>query len=187
MPLQQVLINQGFNRVAFLAPHRPVFFLDLYENNKTVPPQNYVRENRTEYSTSEISQKIGTGPLNNRFLYKKKESSNQNINQTGLGDLQSLKTLDAFIRDCSENKTAVVILQAESTLKYFGDQRSMAGIIGEWSRLPASNPNICILVFSADQYQDLTEISQNLPVPEIKICDFAEIESKYQPGRCRCD
>ena len=166
--IQQALVSQGFNRVAFLAPHRPVFFLDLYENNKSIPIQSYIRENRAAYATGEVSQKIGTGPLNNRFLYKKKENSNLNINQTGLGDLQSLKTLDAFIRDCNENKTAVVILQAELTLKYFGDQRSMAGIIGEWSRLPASNPNICILAFSADQYQDLIEVSQNLPVPEIK-------------------
>ena len=106
--------------------------------------------------------------MNEQFLYKKRDSTNKDVRQTGLGDLQSLRSLDAFMRDCNGNKTAVVILQAKSTLKYFGDQRSMAGIIGEWSRLPSSNPNICILVFSADQYQALAEVSQTIPVPEIR-------------------
>ena len=166
--LHQVLLNQGFNRIAFIAPHRPVFFLDSSDSFQVLPSKNFIRENRSVYTTSDTSQKIGTGPLNNRFLYKKKDIFNKDVSQTGLGDLQTLKTLDAFIRDCGDNRSAVVILQAESTLKYFGDQRSMAGIIGEWSRLSSSNSNICILAFSADQYQELAEISLNLPVPELR-------------------
>lgn len=166
--LHQVLVNQGFNRIAFIAPHRPVFFLDSNDSYQVLPSKNFIHENRSSYNTAEATQKIGTGPLNNKFLYKKKDISNKDINQTGLGDLQTLKTLDAFIRECGENRTAVVILQAESTLKYFGDQRSMAGIIGEWSRLSSNNTNICVLAFSAGQYQELVEISQNLPVPELR-------------------
>ncbi len=165
--LNQVLVIQGFDRIVFLAPHRPIFFLDERETVQPLPSQNYIRETRSQYSTGEGSTQMGTGPLNKRFLYKKKEISNPDIRQTGLGDLQSLKTLDAFIRDTGQ-RTAIVILQAESTLKYFGDQRSMSGIVGEWARLPASNPNICILAFSVDDYQGLAEISQQLPVPEIR-------------------
>ena len=180
--LQQALITNGFNRIAFIAPHRPVFFLDTHQTYQTIPTQNYIHETKSEYDVREKPQRFGNGPLNNRFLYKKKDISNQDIRQTGLGDLQSLKTLDAFIRDCSEFKTAVVILQAELTLKYFGDQRSMAGIIGEWSRLPASNPNNCLLVFSTDEYQELAEISQNLAVPEIRSVILRKANQKASNG-----
>ena len=176
--LQQVLTNAGFNRIAFFAPHRPIFFLDSKDSFQTVHSHKNIFENRVNYEVNDLTPKLGTGPLQERFLYKKKDIFNNNIKQTGIGDLNSLKTLDAFMRDTSENRTAVVLLQAESTLKFFGDQRSMAGIIGEWSRFPSGNHNLCVLSFSANNYQDLVEISHSLPIPEIRTTILKKSEFK---------
>ena len=164
--LHQVLVQAGFGRVAFLAPHRPVFFLDTYSHAPVVPGGQQVRES-ANYAP-EPAAKMAGGPLRDRFLYKPKDKPESANAQVGMGDLQSIRLLDSYIRDTSSERSAVVILQAESTFRYFGDPRSLAGIVGEWTRLPADNPNICILAFSADRYENLCDIAARLPVPEIR-------------------
>jgi hypothetical protein len=167
--LHQVLTHNGFGRVAFLAPHRPVFFLDAYSQAVSAPGGGQtIRESSQPVQDPGTTQQMGGGPLKDRFLYKPKAQPEGEIRQTGMGDLQSIRTLDAFIRDTHSERTAVVILQAESTLRYFGDPRSLAGIVGEWTRLPADNPNLCILAFSADRYEQLCDVAQGLALPEVR-------------------
>ena len=164
--LHQVLVQAGFGRVAFLAPHRPVFFLDAYSHTAVIPDGHAMHETATY--APESSVKMTGGPLRDRFLYKPKDKTESESAQVGMGDLQSIRLLDSYIRDTSTERSAVVILQAESTFRYFGDPRSLAGIVGEWTRLPADNPNICILAFSADRYENLCDIATRLPIPEIR-------------------
>jgi SpoVK/Ycf46/Vps4 family AAA+-type ATPase len=167
--LLQVLNQAGYNRVAFLSPHKPVYFLDAVSKNSASQTNQSVRESAESYRTSPSTPaKMGKGPLQDRFLFKTKKEQVQEVSKTGMGDLQSIKMLDAFIRDTQSEKTAVVVLQAESTLKYFGDQRSLTGIVGEWTRLPAENQNICIMAFSADGYETLCEVAQSIPIPEVR-------------------
>jgi SpoVK/Ycf46/Vps4 family AAA+-type ATPase len=165
----QVLNQAGYGRVVFLSPHKPVYFLDSYSKTFSSGRGHAVHESADNPAANPANNpKLGMGPLRDRFLYKTKKNPAPENTKTGMGDLQSIKLLDAYIRDTQSERTAVVILQAESTLRYFGDQRSLTGIIGEWTRLPAENPNICLMAFSADGYENLCEIAQSLPVPEIK-------------------
>jgi SpoVK/Ycf46/Vps4 family AAA+-type ATPase len=76
--------------------------------------------------------------------------------------------LDAALRDEGGPKTALVFVQAETIFNYFEDPRTLAGLIGEWSHLPAINPNVCILLFSIESYQGLLDLSKDLPVPELR-------------------
>ena len=85
-----------------------------------------------------------------------------------MGDVHALRLLDTLMRAEKGPRTAVVVLQAETALHYIEDPRTMAGLLGEWTRLPVSNTNACLFVFSADTYTDLCEIAGGLPIPEIR-------------------
>ena len=85
-----------------------------------------------------------------------------------MGDVHALGILDAMIKDCDSYRTAVVILQAESWLTYFDDPRLLAGRMGEWFRLPSYNQNRCLIVFSVDTLEELRDLAEKLPVPELR-------------------
>jgi SpoVK/Ycf46/Vps4 family AAA+-type ATPase len=76
--------------------------------------------------------------------------------------------LDALLRQESGPRTAIVFVQAETTLGQFDDPRTLAGLIGQWMRLPAVNPNLCVLLFSTQSYPHLCEVIQSLPIPELR-------------------
>ncbi len=85
-----------------------------------------------------------------------------------MGDVFAIRLLDAIMRDQATCRSAVVFVQAETYLEYVDDPRTLAGVIGEWTRLPAENPNICLFLFAADTYQDLSELAQRFHIPEIR-------------------
>ena len=164
--LYQALHQAGYNRIAFLAPHRPVFYMDSYSQNLPGASSHQVQDS---FTYSDIpAEKMGEGPLQNRFFYKSKPGQTADNRNASMGDLQAIRLLDSYIRDQSQERTAVVILQAESTFRFFNDPRSLAGIIGEWTRLPADNRNICLLAFSADHYENLCNSAERLSIPEIR-------------------
>ncbi len=167
--LHQVLVHNGFERIAFWAPHRPVFYLDAQSEAAALPMQVRNVQNAPRAETSApVGVNMSKGPLQDRFLFKPKPQSEGPTPQNAMGDMAALRLIDALIQDTQHGRTAVVILQAEATLRFFGDPRSLAGIAGEWMRLPAANPNLCMLAFSADRYDQLCEIAANLPIPELK-------------------
>lgn len=177
--LLQVLTQNGYSQVVFLSPHRPVYSLDSPSSYRhPAQPQRTIREAmNVSYSAT---PKLATGPFQNRVLFRHGSNPTPENNKTAMGDLQSLKLLDSMIRTTGEHPIAVVMLQAESTLRYFGDQRSLAGIIGEWMRLPSTNLNKCVLVFSTDRYESLCEIAHNLPVPELRSLILRRAASNHQ-------
>jgi hypothetical protein len=65
-------------------------------------------------------------------------------------------------------KSAVIITQAEAAIQYNDDPRTLAGLIGSWARLPVGNASLCILLFSAANLEQLSEIAQQLPIPEVR-------------------
>ena len=85
-----------------------------------------------------------------------------------MGDVHAIRLLDTLLKRVDNLKTAVCFVQAETYLRYFEDGRTLAGVIGEWARLPASNPNIVLFLFSADRYDDLCDLASRLPVPELR-------------------
>ena len=165
--LHTVLKQLGFNRIALIAPHKPVYFLDEPSRQGAKVP---VQANQANKNGQLIEmQELGEGPLGSRLLIKGISTTQPVGNPgAGMGDVHALRMLDAMLKDCENFRTAVVILQAESWLTYFDDHRSMAGIIGEWARLPAYNTNICLFVFNAERHETIKEIAGRLPVPELR-------------------
>jgi hypothetical protein len=156
---------QGYERVVFSAPHRPVFFMDEQSSNRTwpsTPPA--VRETSGPYRT-----RVGSGPFGARLLKSHAPAPPvQNFSQLGMGDVFLINFLNTIMRDSERVRSAVVILQAETLFLHFESRRILAGQIGEWARLPSANLNTCVLVFSAAHLDQLQEIAANIPVPEVR-------------------
>jgi SpoVK/Ycf46/Vps4 family AAA+-type ATPase len=159
----------GYERVVYSAPHRPVFFLDEQSSTRTWPAATQtsnreVKEGQTSYKT-----RVGSGPFGARML--KGHSATPaplNFSQYGMGDTFLINLLNTVMQNTHNGRSAVVILQAETLFINFESRRTLAGLIGEWTRLPTHNTNTCLLVFSAADVEQLRNIAVNIPVPEIR-------------------
>ena len=165
--LHTVLRQQGFTRIAFIAPHKPVYYLDDQSRNNAMTAPDVEMELAGEGEDQEMEVLEG-GPLGSRLLVKGLSHPVPTPFGAGMGDVHALRMLDVMLKDTQQARTAVVIVQAETWLAYFDDPRTLAGLIGEWTRLPASNPNICVFLFSSDRYDTLREAAGHFPVPELK-------------------
>lgn len=163
VPIEHAILlrlkQQGYQRVIFYAPHRSVFYLDEVSQRLTQPATQL----HGEYLTSDINS-LPSGPLGSLELLQPQPPA-QNA---GLSDVHAIRWLDAVMRQVDGLRSAVVFLQAESALRYFDDPRTLSGLVGEWARLPALNPNLCLLLFSAGSYPQLCEIARTLPIPELR-------------------
>jgi SpoVK/Ycf46/Vps4 family AAA+-type ATPase len=162
--LLATLKAQGIERVAFLSPHQPVYFLDAESQTLSTPAGIYQQAG----AASGQMRILRDGPLSNRFLLPVNTQPVDALPGGGMGDVHALRWLDTIMRDEYGPRSAVVFMQAESTLQFFEDPRTLTGLIGNWARLPARNSNICILLFSAANANRLTEIAPTLPVPELR-------------------
>lgn len=108
-----------------------------------------VSEPQTEYRVKEQPQ-----------IYK--------LGQGGMGDTHAIRTLHTMMTKTGEEPTAVIIQQAETSLTFFDDQRTLAGLVSDWQHLPSQNRNICILIFSAETPQTMFQALQQLPLPALR-------------------
>jgi SpoVK/Ycf46/Vps4 family AAA+-type ATPase len=164
--LQIELQDQGCECIVYSAPHKPLFFLDERSRSSIWPSalqgSGHAREFRGEHA------RIGVGPFGRRMLRTKAPSSpSSDFTQSGMGDTFLINRLNTIMTD-AHKRSAVVLLQAESLLIHFESHRLLAGLIGEWARLPADNNNICLLVFSAENLEQLQQSTLHLPVPEVR-------------------
>lgn len=163
--LEQVLFEQlrkkNYERIIFYSPHRSIYFIDEQSKELCEPGHSCSRGKRKS-TTGRLTE----GPLGTTQLLR--HDSLTESTDPKLGDVHALRMLDAMIREQDGPKTAIVFVQAETTFHYFEDPRTLAGLIGEWSRLPAINPNVCILLFSIESYQGLVDVAKDLPVPELR-------------------
>lgn len=160
------LQDQGFERIVYSAPHKPLFFLDARSRASIWPSTVQIsaptRENRAEHA------RIGVGPFGTRMLMAKPQvSPPTDFAQAGMGDTFLINRLNTIMTDARQ-RSAVVLLQAESLLIHFESHRLLSGLIGEWARLPAHNANLCLLVFSAESLEQLKASTHHLPVPEVR-------------------
>lgn len=169
--LHRFLIQRHYKRVALIAPHRPVFFLDEPSRNVSHPPSPGEALNAGVDEPDQM-QILGSGPLGNRLLVRGERSGGNGFNiqapNSGMGDVHALRLLDTFMKDTETCRTAVIVTQAEAWIEHFEDPRTLAGIVGSWTRLPAANPNTCIFLFSADTYENLTGLAERLRIPELR-------------------
>ena len=160
---------QGYERVVYSAPHRPVFFLDEHSSTRTLPsttsqPTPTQKEDRTPYKT-----RVGSGPFGPRLLKSPSTAAPlPDFAQQGMGDTFLINLLNSVMRNTQNGRSAVVILQAETLLVNFDSRRILAGLAGEWARLTTDNINTCLLVFSAADAEQLRNVASSIPVPEIR-------------------
>ena len=154
--------RQGYDRIVFYSPHRSVFFFDAQSESLSRPGLDPGSDEQS------FPRTLKPGPLEELKLFQPAQP-NENANQRrGMGDVFAVRMLDTILRDESSIRSAVIILQSETSLRYFEDQRTMAGLVGEWTRLPSSNINLCFFVFSVEETSFLLEIAGQLPVPELR-------------------
>jgi SpoVK/Ycf46/Vps4 family AAA+-type ATPase len=168
------LKEQGFQSVVFSAPHRPMFFLDKESESITWPQ---VTSSQTSGNQGQPGSRprLGSGPLGTRRLTRQTAAPPQpNFAERGMADIHLINLLNGVMRKPETKRSAVVLLQAETLLVHFDSRRILAGLIGEWARLPSDNNNLCVLVFSATSAEQLRMIAANIPVPEIRNSILAE-------------
>lgn len=163
------LRSQGYQRVVFSAPHRPIFFLDQRSEEITWPSAR-MRANQAIDEENRLYQaKVGPGPFGSQMLTEGTSPAPQNKPQErAMGDISLINLLNSVMLDTRNGRSAVILLQAETLLQHFDSRRILAGLIGEWARLPTNNPNTCILVYSATDMEQLKEIARTITVPEIR-------------------
>jgi SpoVK/Ycf46/Vps4 family AAA+-type ATPase len=171
---------QGYQRVVFSAPHRPIFFLDKRSEDTTWPTGAIstvpaIREDTNRYTT-----KVGPGPFGSQMLTDDRHPAVvSNSPERAMGDIALINFLNSVMLDTKKARSAVVLLQAETLLLHFDSRRILAGLIGEWARLPTNNNNTCILVFSAMDEEQLKDIAGSITVPEIRNAILEPIAGSY--------
>jgi SpoVK/Ycf46/Vps4 family AAA+-type ATPase len=163
--LQEELKSLGYEQIVFSAPQKALFYLDT-------PPEEFASapvENNQELPVRQM-QGFAKGPLGG-YLYLSQpppelESSRQSL--PAMGDPFLIKRLHNLMTRQDRPKTAVIVSQAETMLNVFTAKRLLAGYMGEWFQLPESNQNLCLLIFSATNRNQLIRLSSHLPIPEIR-------------------
>lgn len=188
------LLEHGFSQVAVIAPHKPIQFYDSDSQNITrfVPAKQAAED--AGGSNHEMVF-LSEGPLGNIQLLNLQPKRNGNPFARGMGDTHSLGMLNTFLVDTTHDRNALVILQAETWLAHFEDQRTLAGVIGNWLRLPSSNTNLVIFAFSVDHLNQLIDLAERLPVPELRNLISREAQQADPnrlarigtPGKDECD
>ena len=163
--LQEFLKSRGFRRILFIAPHRPFFFLDEESENLTYPLQSKRQPSSSGFDKT--MQVFNNGPLRERMVFQVDNIREEAAVYHGMGDTHATRILDAVMKDQAV-PSALVFMQAETTLRYFEDPRTLIGMLGEWLRLPTTNINTCLFVFSAENIQQLSEAVLQLQIPELR-------------------
>jgi SpoVK/Ycf46/Vps4 family AAA+-type ATPase len=165
--LHQELREQDYERIVFISPHRSIYTIDP-QSGAAIGPDN--SPNSTPSSQNGRMKKLVHGPLKDlQVLPEKPVQEFPAFDASeGMSDIFAIRMLDTLMNDSSGTKTAVVIVQAETTLRYFEDPRLLAGIMGSWTRLPSANLNRCFFLFTVENYQNLCEIGNQIQVPEVR-------------------
>ena len=167
--LQIELSAQGYERVVYSAPHRPVFFLDKQSESLTWPPAAQSGSTSSGDQRPSHRTRVGSGPFGSRRLRSHAPAAAQpDFSQHGIGDTFLINLLNTVMLNVQTGRSAVILLQAETLFTHFESKRTLAGQIGEWARLPTDNLNTCLLVFSAADREQSKSAAARIPVPEVR-------------------
>jgi AAA+ superfamily predicted ATPase len=160
--LVQLLRERGYQRIVFFSAQQSLYTIDPY-SRKLIEPAGDVDQSPTQGTKNEG---LAEGPLGWLQLIPPDSAAAPGTGSL-MGDYHALRQINSYMKD-QKYKTAIVFTQAESALRFFEDQRSLAGMLGSWAQLPASNPNLCVLAFSIDDYQTLNSVIESLPLPGLQ-------------------
>ncbi|MBA4379094.1 MAG: hypothetical protein C0393_00115 [Anaerolinea sp.] len=168
LPIENVIFtelkNQGYERVIFTSPHRSIYFLDNASEELSWPIKNGIRPN--DHPVHQM-QRLDGGPLAGMMLFKPATKENSRTPLESMGDVATIRFMDTIMKETTI-RSAVVFLQAETSLNSFEAPRILSGLIGEWARLSYNNRNSCFLLFAAGNLDQLTKIANGLAVPELR-------------------
>ena len=157
--VQAVLRQSGCQRIVYLSPHR-----NIYYGDPQFVPQDTWKERGQSPPQQEMT--VLRGPLGRRMM--KSSRSSAQVELQDIGDTHAIRILDDMMRRDADVRTAVILHQAETVLQYHSDQRTLAALVNEWAALPAGNENLCVMLFEAEHYEDLTKAADRLPVPALR-------------------
>jgi SpoVK/Ycf46/Vps4 family AAA+-type ATPase len=157
--VQSVLKESGYQRVVYLSPHR-----NIYYGDSQYVPEGVWQEQDQAPPRQEMT--VLRGPLGRRMM--KGNRSPALVELPDIGDTHAVRMLDDMIRGDADVRTAVILHQAETVLQHLSDQRTLAALVNEWAALPAGNENLCVMLFEAEQFEDLTQAADRLPVPALR-------------------
>jgi AAA+ superfamily predicted ATPase len=157
------LKKRGFQRIVLVSPHRSIYFLDEQSRDLTWLSGDVTH---TQTATNSM-QRLDNGPLKSLMLFTPKLEENGGQPLEAMGDTLTIRFLNTILRD-EQIKTAVIFLQVETVLVHFENPRILSGLIGEWTRLPTRNLNMCLFLFAADTYEQLAELGTRLLLPELR-------------------
>ena len=170
--LYTLLRQRGFQRIFFFSAQQSLYTIDAH-TGQSIDPLTLINEKPARQPTSED---VEAGPLG--WLQLITPANSSDTADAGLmGDYHAIRQMNSLMKEVSV-KTAIVFTQAESTFRFFEDQRSLVGLLGAWARLPASNPNLCLMAFSLDDYPTLCSVVESLPLPELQDF-FAQARSTH--------
>lgn len=161
--LWHTLREQQFERIIFYSLQRQVYFLDEISRRRCdLPPARAIQPSSGGPS---CLQRLGGGPMGNLNIAPAKVDIKTTAvpSSSPHKDFHALSLLNTWMQDTDGPPTALVILQADTFLEQFEDPRSLAVLMGEWTRLPSTNRNVCVLQFAADQYEGLVKAAERLP------------------------
>ena len=161
------LKERGYQRVIFSSPHTPWYFLDADSRKRSISNSTRGAEVQQGNQMKRLQGVFGGVNLLGSSANAPGSSAPESPFE-GMADVFLIRNFDRLMRESAQVSTAIVLLQAETLLRHFDTQRILAGLLGEWSRLPSNNRNLCLLLFSAANQQQLTDVAARLPVPELR-------------------
>ncbi len=168
--LHRFLHQQGFRRIVFFTTHSGgVYCLDRESQQTCLPKPERAASGQGIPTMHRVRT---SGPLGRQNLLAATLPSPASARPAvgrGMSDVHAVALLDTLMRQ-PDPRTAVVIMQAETTLRFFAQQPLLAGRVGGWARLPSRNRNVCCFVFSSATYADLHAAVEHLPFPELRAC-----------------
>ena len=159
LALWKSLKSNGYERIVFIAPHKPIYSLDNPSEINTA--HLHQQDQNTEEKMSFFS-----GPLQNKFIMKFQE--NQNLGYYEMGDSHAVEYINALITEKDGPKTALVFNQAEMIFRFYADLRTLSGTIGEWIQNPLISSALVVFVFSSNSYQDLVKTAEEIPIADLR-------------------
>lgn len=136
--LHEWLSAEGFERIVFYTPRQALHFRDAESLSRSRPPraQAGVAPNQT--------RRLSGGPLGRKSQLRQQPQNEAAPRR--MGDAHAIRFVDTILR-ASEPRTAIVIHQAEVTLRHFEDPKTLVRALGDWAKLDIFNRNICLFLF----------------------------------------
>ncbi|HBE17584.1 MAG TPA: AAA family ATPase, partial [Cyanobacteria bacterium UBA11367] len=164
--LHEYLRSEGYQRILFYSGVQKLYFLDERSRDRSrLQPQN------SPNSSPQQQMRVTPGPLGHKRGLLGRKSTQTNpptppapTSPTSpprrLQDIQILPIFETVMQDDTQ-KSAIIFSNAED-LGNFDNRRELFGRIVDWSRLPPSNRNLCILIFHHENRTTLQEFCQQI-------------------------